>query len=210
MTISPKLLTPENHVTVMLDMQGQMAFAIKNFNICELQNNIGIVAGATKIFEVPTIVTTIAEETFSGPVLRELEESYPKSAITYYERTTMNCWEDDAVYQAIISPGKKKVVFAGFWTSVCIIDPALCAIEEGYEVYAITDACGDVSIEAHERALQRLLQGGVQLITSVQYLLELQRDWSRTKTYTDVTDLIKRYGGTYGIGIDYAHKMLSH
>ena len=210
MTISPRLLTPENHVVVLLDMQGQMAFAIKNLNIHELQNNIGIVAGATKIFQVPTIVTTIAEETFSGPVLRELEEVYPKSAITYFERTSMNCWEDELVYQAIVSTGKKKIVLAGFWTSVCIIDPALCAIEEGYEVYAITDACGDVSIEAHERALQRLLQAGVQLMTSIQYLLELQRDWSRQKTYTDVTDLIKRLGGAYGIGIDYAHKMLSH
>ncbi|WP_311948343.1 isochorismatase family protein [Mucilaginibacter terrae] len=83
-------------------------------------------------------------------------------------------------------------------------------MSEGYEVYAITDACGDVSVEAHERAVQRMVHSGVKPITSTQYLLELQRDWARQDTYKAVTDLMKKHGGAYGIGIQYAHKMFSH
>jgi nicotinamidase-related amidase len=106
--------------------------------------------------------------------------------------------------------GKKKIVLAGLWTGVCIVGPALSAISEGYEVYAITDACGDVSTEAHERAVQRMVQVGVKPITSIQYLLELQRDWARQETYFAVTDLMKKYGGAYGIGIQYSRHMLVH
>lgn len=96
------------------------------------------------------------------------------------------------------------------WTSVCIVGPALSALEEDYDVYVVADACGDISAEAHERAMQRMIHAGVKPITSVQYLLELQRDWARSETYNSVMDLMMRYGGGYGIGIQYAHKMLAH
>jgi nicotinamidase-related amidase len=207
---SPDLLTPDNHVLVLIDFEGQMAFATKSIAISELRTNTAIIAGASKIFNVATIVTTVAEESFSGPVFPEIEEFYPQATSNYIDRTSMNTWEDEAAYKAITSTGKKKIVLAGLWTGVCIVGPALSALSEGYEVYVITDACGDVSTEAHERAVQRMGHSGVKPITSVQYLLELQRDWARQETYVPVTNLMKKYGGAYGIGIQYSHRMLSH
>jgi nicotinamidase-related amidase len=207
---SPDLLTPDNHVLVLIDFEGQMAFATKSIAISELRTNTAIIAGASKIFNVATIVTTVAEESFSGPVFPEIEEFYPQATSNYIDRTSMNTWEDEAAYKAITSTGKKKIVLAGLWTGVCIVGPALSALSEGYEVYVITDACGDVSTEAHERAVQRMVHSGVKPITSVQYLLELQRDWARQETYVPVTNLMKKYGGAYGIGIQYSHRMLSH
>lgn len=207
---SPDLLTPDNHVLVLIDFEGQMAFATKSISISELRTNTAIVSGASKIFNVATIITTVAEESFSGPVFPEIEEFYPQATSNYIDRTSMNTWEDEAAYKAITGPGKKKIVLAGLWTGVCIVGPALSALSEGYEVYAITDACGDVSTEAHERAVQRMVHSGVKPITSVQYLLELQRDWARQETYVAVTDLMKKYGGAYGIGIQYSHRMLPH
>jgi nicotinamidase-related amidase len=204
----PALLHPTNHTLVLIDMQGQMAFATKNIDVIELRNNTAIVAGASKIFKVPTIVTTIAEKSFSGPVFPELSEFYPSSASPYIERTTMNAWEDNRAHKTIVAKGNKKIVFAGLWTSVCIGTAALSAIHEGYEVYFITDACGDVSKEAHDRSIQRMIAAGATPVTSIQYLLELQRDWARSDTYKPVTDLIKKYGGAYGIGTQYAHDML--
>jgi hypothetical protein len=100
-------------------------------------------------------------------------------------------------------------VFAGLWTSVCIVDPVLSALEQGYEAYVITDACGDMSDEVHERAVQRMIQAGARPMTSVQYLLELQRDWARAETYELTTGIAKTYGGAYGLGIIYAHSMLA-
>lgn len=210
MTIAPGLLSPVNHALVLIDFESQMAFAVSSIDIALLRINSAIIAGASKIFEVPTIVTTVAEKTFSGPVFREIEEFYPQAVSNYLDRTTMNTWEDEPAYQAITGTGKKKLVLAGLWTSVCIVGPALCAIAEGYEVYIITDACGDVSKEAHERAVDRMVQAGAQPITAIQYVLELQRDWARAATYKPVTDLMQRFGGAYGVGLQYAHHMMAH
>ncbi|MCS3870332.1 nicotinamidase-related amidase [Chryseobacterium ginsenosidimutans] len=207
---SPKLLSPDNHALVLIDFEGQMAFATKSISMNELRNNVAVICGASKIFNVPTIVTTVAEESFSGPVFPEIEEAYPMATSGYIDRTTMNTWEDEAAYKAIVGTQKQKLVFAGLWTGVCIVGPALSALEENYDVYVITDACGDVSDEAHERAIQRMIHAGVKPMTSIQYILELQRDWARQETYVAVTDLMKKYGGSYGLGIQYSHKMIQH
>jgi nicotinamidase-related amidase len=206
---SPNLLNPTNHTLVLIDYEGQMAFATKSIDPIELRNNAGLISGAAKIFNVPTVVTTVAEKSFSGPVFPEIIEAYPNTS-QYFDRTTMNTWEDVNAYKAITGKSKKKIVFGGLWTSVCIVGPTLSALSEGYEVYIITDACGDVSKEAHDQAIARMVQAGAKPITSMQYLLELQRDWARGETYKAVTDLAVKYGGAYGIGIQYAREMLKH
>jgi nicotinamidase-related amidase len=207
---SPELLNPGNHTLVMIDHEGQMAFATKNITADELRNNVAIVAGASKIFKIPTVITTVAERSFAGPVFPEIREFYPQESSGYIDRTTMNTWEDLNAHKAITGKNKKKIVFSGLWTSVCIVGPVLSAISEGYEVYVLTDACGDVTREAHEQAVTRMVQAGARPMTAIQYLLELQRDWSRKATYGPVNDLVKRYGGAYGLGLLYAHDMLKH
>lgn len=205
---SPALLNPTNHALVMIDHESQMAFPVKSHSIDELRNNVAIVAGASKIFNVPTVVTTVAEKSFSGPVFPEVSEFYPKTG--YIDRTTMNTWEDVNAHKAITAKNKKTIVFAGLWTSVCIVGPVLSAINDGYDVYVITDASADISKEAHDQAVTRMVQAGAHPVTAMQYLLELQRDWARSETYAAVTNLVKKYGGAYGIGIQYAHEMLKH
>jgi len=101
--------------------------------------------------------------------------------------------------------GKNRLVFGGLWTSVCIVDPVLSALEQGFEAYVITDACGDMSSEAHERAITRMVQAGARPMTSVQYLLELQRDWARTATYNQTVATAIQHGGPYGLGLIYAN-----
>ena len=205
---APALLSPTNHSLVLIDYEGQMTFATASIAIDQLRNNTALVAGASKIFNVPTIVTTVAEKSFSGPVFPEIQELYPTS--TYIDRTTMNTWEDIPAHKAIIDKGKKKIVLGGLWTSVCIVGPALSAIAEGYDVYVITDACGDVSKEAHEIAIARMIQAGAHPMTSLQYVLELQRDWARKETYKPVNDLVVKYSGAYGVGVQYAREMVKH
>lgn len=207
---SAELLNPTNHSLLLIDHEGQMAFATHSISTTELRNNVGLVTGASKIFKVPTVVTTVAEKSFSGPVFPEIQEFYPESTSGYIDRTTMNTWEDINAYKAITGKGKKKIVMAGLWTSVCIVGPVLSAISEGYDVYVITDASGDVSKEAHDQAVTRMVQAGAKPITSLQYLLELQRDWARQETYKPVNDLVVKYGGAYGIGVQYAREMVKH
>jgi len=202
-----RLLTPDNHVLVLIDFQSQMAFATTSIPNVELRNNVALVAAASKLFNISTVITTVGRAR-SGPVFDEIIWSYPEAATHTIDRTSMNAWEDTTAYKAITGKNKKKIVLAGLWTEVCIVDPALSALAAGYEVYFIADACGGVSTEAHTRAVERMIQAGAQPMTSVQYALELQRDWSRTETSNAVMSLMKKYGGVYGIGIEYEKILL--
>jgi nicotinamidase-related amidase len=200
------LLSPSDHTLILIDFQSQMAFATKSIDPVLLRNNAALVANAAKIFNVATIPTTVAEKTFSGPMFDEIKSAF--KGAKFFDRTSMNTWEDAAVIGEVNRIGKNRIVLAGLWTSVCIIGPALSAIDQGFEVYVVADACGDVSTEAHERAIERMVQAGARPMTSLQYLLELQRDWARSETYQATTGVARLFGGAYGLGIIYAGAML--
>jgi nicotinamidase-related amidase len=206
-TPGSKLLTPKDHTLIMIDFQSQMAFATKSIDAVNLRNNAALISRAAAGFGVSTILTTVAEKTFSGPMFEEITSAFPGQKLL--DRTSMNTWEDSAVIAEVNRIGKQRVVLAGLWTSVCIVGPALSALEQGFEVYIIADACGDVSDEAHERAMQRMIQAGARPMTSVQYMLELQRDWARGETYELTTGIARKYGGAYGLGLIYAKTMFS-
>ncbi|MBI3345631.1 MAG: hydrolase [Burkholderiales bacterium] len=204
-TPGPLLLSPTDHALVLIDFQSQMAFATKSIDAIELRNNAALIAHAAAGFKVPTVLTTVAEKSFSGPMFSEVTDPFPGQALL--DRTSMNTWEDAAVIKKLNDIGKTRLVFAGLWTSVCIVGPTLSALAQGFDVYVITDACGDVSAEAHERAVERMVQAGVRPMTSLQYLLELQRDWARGETYELTTGIAKKFGGAYGLGVTYAKAM---
>jgi nicotinamidase-related amidase len=199
------LIAPGDHTLILIDYQSQMAFATKSIATEVLRNNAGLVASAAAGFKVPTILTTVAEKSFSGPMFDEVVEPFGGQAMI--DRTSMNTWEDENVIQEVNRIGNNRIVLGGLWTSVCIVGPALSALDQGFEVYVVTDACGDVSDEAHERAVTRMVQAGARPMTALQYLLELQRDWARTDTYDMVMGIAKRLGGGYGLGINYAKTM---
>jgi len=204
-TAGAKLLTPKDHTLVMIDFQSQMAFATHSIDAVNLRNNAALVAHAAAGFGVPTILTTVAEKSFSGPMFSEITDAFPGQKML--DRTSMNTWEDAAVIDRVNEIGKPRIVLAGLWTSVCIVGPALSALDQGFEVYVIADACGDVSTEAHNRAMDRMVQAGARPMTSLQYLLELQRDWARGDTYELTTGIAKKVGGAYGLGVTYAKTM---
>lgn len=200
------LISPTDHVLVLIDHQSQMAFATKSIDAAVLRTNVSLISNAAQVFGVDTILTTVAAESFSGPIFSEITDTFPNHEVI--DRTTMNTWEDGRITNRINQIGKKRLVMAGLWTGVCIVGPALSALDQGFEVYFISDACGDVSPEAHERAVERMIQAGAHPMTSIQYLLELQRDWARVATYDAVMGVAKKFAGSYGIGIAYAKTML--
>ena len=199
------LISPDDHTLIMIDFQSQMSFATKSIDAVNLRNNAALVAHAAKGFGVSAILTTVAEKSFSGPMFDEITDAFPGTRL--FDRTSMNTWEDAPVIGEVNRLGKGRIVLCGLWTSVCIVGPALSALDQGFEVYIITDACGDVSTEAHERAVERMVQAGARPMTALQYLLELQRDWARGETYDLTTGIAKRFGGAYGLGIIYAKTM---
>lgn len=204
-TPAQSLLTPDDHALVMIDHQSQMAFATRSIDIALLRTNSAMVAEAGAGFGVPTILTTVAERTFSGPIFEEISRAL--LGLAALDRTTMNAFEDQTVVDAVNAIGKTRLVLSGLWTSVCIVGPALTALAQGFEVHVLADCCGDVSDEAHDRAMDRMVQAGAVPMTSLQYLLELQRDWARGETYELTGGIARAYGGGYGLGMIYAKTM---
>ncbi|TDF83841.1 hydrolase [Pseudomonas sp. H9] len=201
------LLDPSNHTLIMIDHQSQMSFATKSIDAVSLRNNAALVSKAAKEFKVSTILTTVAEKSFSGPIFDEIRSVFPEHHVI--DRTTMNTWEDERIAVEVNKIGKQKIVLAGLWTSVCIVGPALSALDQGFDVYVIADACGDVSNEAHQHAMERMIQLGARPMTSLQYLLELQRDWARGETYNETVQTSIAHGGAYGLGLIYAKSMFN-
>lgn len=202
---SDKLLTPQNSVLILIDHQPQMAFATRSIGTELLVNNVTGLAKAAKVFQVPTVLTTVAAKSFSGPLFPSVQKVFPEQVPI--DRTTMNSWEDPKFVAAVQATGRKKLIIAALWTEVCLMGPALGAIDDGYEVYVVTDASGGVSTEAHEMAVERMIQAGAMPVTWLQVMLEWQRDWARQGTYDAVTAIAKEHGGAYGIGIGYAKDM---
>ena len=206
---NPKLevLTPTNSQLIFIDHQPQMAFGVQSIDRQTLKNNTVALAKAGKVFNIPTIITTVETQSFSGHTYPELLDVFPGQKIL--ERTSMNSWDDQKVRDALKANGRKKVVVAGLWPEVCNHSFALCAMLEGdYEIYMVADASGGTSLMAHDLAMQRMIQAGVVPVTWQQVMLEWQRDWANHATYDAVTSIVKEHSGAYGMGIDYAVTMV--
>ena len=136
----------------------------------------------------------------------KIQAVYPQA--TPIDRTAINCWEDQNLKKAVEGTGRKKLILAGLWTEACVTYPALSALEDGYEVYVVADACGGATKEAHDLAMLRMIQAGVKPVTWQQVMLEFQRDWANKDTYAAVMAIIKEHSGAYGLGVEYSETML--
>ena len=206
---NPKLevLTPKNSQLIFIDQQPQMAFGVQSIDRQVLKNNVVALAKAAKIFRIPTTITTVETQGFSGYTYPELLDVYPDKKVL--ERTSMNSWDDQKVRDALAANGRKKVVVSGLWTEVCNCTFALSAMHDtDYEIYMVADASGGTSKESHDYAMQRMIQVGIVPVTWQQVLLEWQRDWAHKETYDAVMAVVREHSGAYGMGVDYAYTMV--
>lgn len=201
-----ELLTPENSVVLLIDYQPQMAFGVANIDRQMLKNNAVSLAKSAKLFAIPTILTSVETESFSGFIWPELLDVFPDNDII--ERTSMNSWDSAMVRKHIADSKRKKLVLAGLWTEVCINMCAFSAMQDEYEIYVVEDACGGTSLAAHQTSMTRMIQAGVVPLTWQQLLLEWQRDWARKKTYNGTMDIVREHSGGYGMGVDYAYTLV--
>jgi len=205
-----ELLTPQNSQLIFIDQQPQMAFGVQSIDRQTLKNNVVALAKSAKAFRVPTTITTVETAGFSGHTYPELLAVFPEQVLL--ERSSMNSWDDQNVRDALAinaEQGRKKIVVAGLWTEVCNLSFALsCMKDTDYEIYMVADASGGTSVEAHQYAMDRMVQVGVVPVTWQQVLLEWQRDWARKETYNATLDIVKEHSGAYGIGVDYAYTMV--
>ena len=196
-----EFLTPENCALTLIDYQPAMYFGVQSHDRLSIMHNATILAKTAKLFKIPTILSTVAQDSFSGPPAPEITAIFPNQPVI--DRTSINAWVDGNFRKAVEATKRKKIVVAGLWTEACVLFPSLEMLKQDYEVYVPTDACGDVSKEAHERSVQRLIQAGAVPITSLQFLFELQQDWARAKTYDGVMEILKAHS-PYGIQVRFS------
>jgi len=203
-----KLYTKEDSVLVFIDMQPQMLFGVANIDRATLVNNVTLLAKVAKEFKVPTILTAVETESFSGYVWPQLLDVFPGQEVI--ERSSMNSWDSMEFRKAIEATGRKNIILAGLWTEVCVTWPTLEMLAEGYTIYVVEDCCGATSTAAHEAALSRMVQAGAVRLTTIAALLEWQRDWARKEHYSNLMGLLKPQAGAYGVGVEYAYTMVHH
>ena len=200
------LLTPDNCVVTLIDLQPQMLFGVASFDRQSIINNNVALAKAARVFDLPGVLSTVETKGFSGNMWPQIQAIFPKQ--TPVERTSMNSWDDENFVAAIKKSGRKKIVLTGLWTETCVALPTIQAIHDGYEVYVVEDCCGDVNQLSHDNAMKRVIQAGAKPVTALSVMLEWQRDWAQKDTYDAVMDIVKTHFGAYGVGVEYAYTMV--
>lgn len=200
------LLTPENSVVTIIDLQPQMLFGVANFDRQSVISLNTLLAKATRVFDVPVVLSTVETKSFSGNMWPQIQAIYPDK--TPIERSTMNSWDDENFVAAVKATGRKKIVLAGLWTETCVALATIQALYDGFEVFVVEDCCGDVTQLSHDNAMKRVVQAGAKPVTALSVMLEWQRDWAHKGTYAAVMDIVKSHCGAYGMGVEYAYTMV--
>ncbi len=198
---SARILTPQNSTLILIDYQPQTVVGVQSHDHSLIMNNVVGLAKTAKVFDLPTILTTVAAETFTGPLMQAITDVYPDKPV--YDRSSLNAWTDNRVVGDIEKAGRKKLIMAGLWTELCLTLPVLSALDHGYEVYIVTDASGGASAEAHAMGIERMVQAGAVPMTWIGVISELQYDWADTETYEAVNQLVIQHAGAWGAGVEY-------
>jgi nicotinamidase-related amidase len=200
------LLTPDNCVLILIDHQPFQFAGLRSHDTQTIINNVVGLAKSAKIFGVPTLLTTVVENR-GGYLLKQLQDVFPEQKPI--DRTFINTWEDARCVDWVKKTGRKKIVMAALWTEICLAFPVIHALGDGYEVYLVTDASGGVSVEAHEVAIQRMIQAGGIPLTWTVFASELQRDWARTATVPALAQMLVDHMGNVGTSLLWEQQLLN-
>ena len=200
------LLRPEDSILVLIDHQPYQFANLHSHEPTMIINNVIALAKLAKVFNVPTILTSVIEER-GGYLIKGLLDVFPEQKPI--NRTFINTWEDPKVTDIVKKSGRKQLILAGLFTEICVVMPAIQALGEGYDVFVVTDACGGVSVEAHDMAVRRMVQAGVVPINWLAVLGEWQRDWAREKSAAGVTGVVLEHGGASAAAFAWEVQLLA-
>jgi nicotinamidase-related amidase len=199
------LLRPEDSILVLIDHQPYQFTNLNSHEPTMIVNNVIALAKTAKVFNVPTILSTVLEER-GGYLIKGLQDVFPDQKPI--NRTFINAWEDPRVVDAVKKSGRKQLVLAALYSEICLAMPAIQALGDGYDVFIVTDASGGVSVEAHDMAVRRMVQAGAIPINWMAVLGEWQRDWAR-ETAAGVAGVVLEHGGGSGVALAWEQQLLT-
>lgn len=183
------LMDPSDTVVLLLDHQSGLFQTVKDIPVADLRRNVEMIARLCTLLKIPVITTASEPAGTNGPLMPEIHLHAPH-AVYVARKGEVNAWDNPDFVAEVIKSGRKTLVMAGVWTSVCVMFPALDAVVAGFDVYAVIDASGDPSEMASRTSLARFVQGGVKPTTTNALLSELHRTWARP----EAGDLAQLYG----------------
>ncbi len=187
--LADALLTPQNAALVIIDFQPVQVSSIMTMEKRLLMANVVAPARKAKLYDLPVVLTTVNVATgLNTPTIKPLTDVL--TGIVPIDRTAINAWEDEDFVAAVKATGRKKLIMVALWTEVCLAFPALDALREGFEVFAVVDAVGGTSELAHKAGLDRVMQAGGQPTSWIRVACELQRDWNRESTAKAFAEIV--------------------
>ena len=176
MTTPYHRLDKDNAAVLLVDHQAGLLSLVRDIDPDKFKNNVLALGNLAQYFKLPTILTTSFESGPNGPLVPELKAQFPDAP--YIARPgQINAWDNADFVQAVKATGKRQLILAGVVTEVCVAFPALSALEEGFEVFVVTDASGTFNDITRQAAWARMSQAGAQLMTWFGVACELHRDW---------------------------------
>ena len=172
------LLDPTDVVLLLLDHQSGLFQNVKDISITELRANTTALAKLATLHNIPVITTASVPDGPNGPLMPEIHEAAPH-AVYVPRKGEVNAWDNALFVETVRKTGKKTLIIAGVWTSVCVMLPALDAKAAGFKVYTVMDASGDPSEFASRTTLARLTQAGVIPTSANAVICEVHRTWNR-------------------------------
>ena len=200
------LLRPEDSVLVLIDHQ---PFQLANLNSHiphDIVSNTAALTKTAKAYGVPTIITSVIADR-GGLVFPQITDVFPDQEVI--DRTTLNTWEDPKVVDAVKAMGRKQLIIAGLYTEICVAMPVIHALGEGWDVTVVTDACGGVSVESHEVAIQRMISAGANVMTWLAVGSEWYRDHARTEHAAEFVEVLKQHAAGSGIAFLWEQQLLN-
>ena len=181
------LIDIDDAVLILLDHQSGLFQTVKDVTVAELRANVSALARIAALLKLPIITTASVPDGPNGPVMPEIAELAPQ-AVYVPRQGEVNAWDNDLFVKTVRETGKKTLIMAGVWTSVCVMFPALDAKAAGYDVYAVMDASGDPSIMASQTTLARFAQADIVPTTTNAVICELHRTWRRPEA-AEIADI---------------------
>ena len=192
-----EFLTTQNSVLVLVDFQPSMFRSIASGDKMVIKNAAVGAAKAAKILGVPAVLSSINPK-LNGDFLKDIAQLFPNQEVFARKVPSFDAFEDEQTWKAFEQTGRRKVVMAGLWTSMCFAYTAVHATKEGYDVYGLMDAAGDSTPAAHKYGIKRMLQVGVVPLTLEALVSEWMHDWDNPKAGELVKEVYSQYGAMIG------------
>lgn len=199
------LLRPEDSIVILIDHQPYQLANLNSHDPQMVVNNTTALAKTARAFGVPTILTSVVAAR-GGVIFPQVTKVFPDQEVI--DRTYINTWQDKKVVELVKASRRKQLIIAGLWTEICVAMPALQAAGEGWDTTVITDASGGTSVEAHQLAVQRMIAGGVNMMTWLALAAEWQRDWARQDTAGALTEVLQEHAAGSGIAYLWEQQLL--